>query len=277
MKIYGYIKFLETNAKKEQEIQNKLEMYKILYQAYADEIKNLWQRSIFLGAFMTLAWGGYGALQLKFIDKVLDKSFALGAYHYYSILLCFVIIILSLLWIAMAKGSKFVQEAHEKHIENLNFDKLNEVDTKINQYKRLFCDLDTYETKLNEKDRLSKKLLINGALQAYRYSPSKINIILGWFSVLIAVSLGAVHLFVAFSEWCIVLQILFSVLSVIFIAILVCCITKSLKHYLKGGKHNQKNICICKIILKIQKIQWLQTIYSIGKDKCKKVINFVCE
>lgn len=40
---------------------HKLEMYKILYGAYADEIKNLWQRSIFLGAFMVLVWSGYGA------------------------------------------------------------------------------------------------------------------------------------------------------------------------------------------------------------------------
>ena len=87
----------------------ELEKYKILYQAYADEIRNLWQRSIFLATFMTLAWGGYGALQLKILDKSCETS---AHYHLISLGLCVVIIVLSLLWVAMAKGSKFVQEAH---------------------------------------------------------------------------------------------------------------------------------------------------------------------
>ena len=52
---------------------DKLEKYKVLYTAYADEIRNLWTRSVFLGAFMTLAWGGYGALQLKFITRKCDE------------------------------------------------------------------------------------------------------------------------------------------------------------------------------------------------------------
>lgn len=130
----------DTDDKAKDKEMCDLHKYKILYQAYADEIRNLWQRSIFLGAFMTLAWGGYGALQLKFIDKVSDKSFALGAYHYYSILLCFVIIILSLLWVAMAKGSKFVQEAHEKHIENLNFDEVKKMSRKIQTLRDYFVN-----------------------------------------------------------------------------------------------------------------------------------------
>ena len=219
LNFHGYIKFLNCRKyQKEQGFQNKLEMYKILYQAYADEIKNLWQRSIFLGAFMTLAWGGYGALQLKFIDKVLDKSFALGAYHYYSILLCFVIIILSLLWIAMAKGSKFVQEAHEKHIKRY-----------IKFYQcSVYCDLKKYEKKLNEQ--LSNNLLFCNSLRGYRYSPSKINIILGWFSALMAITLGIVHIVLAFSCW--------AVLG-IFVIILMCCIVKSLKQCLKGGEQDK--------------------------------------
>lgn len=134
-KFCGYIKFLKCQCQKEQGFQNRLEMYKILYQAYADEIKNLWQRSIFLGAFMTLAWGGYGALQLK----VFDENFTIDLkYSLMSIGLCWVIIILSLLWIAMAKGSKFVQEAHEEHINALKFDEIGN--------KRLFCDLDKIDS-----------------------------------------------------------------------------------------------------------------------------------
>lgn len=172
------IQFCRHQCKKEQEFQNKLEMYKILYQAYADEIRNLWQRSVFLGAFMTLAWGGYGALQLKTLDKEFEFSLS---YCLMSIGLCGVIIVLSLLWIAMAKGSKFVQEAHEAHIH------------KFNAISALYCDLNKYEK--GEYDTNSNTHEKNSCcpLKAYRFSPSKINIILGWLSLFIAFTLFEFH------------------------------------------------------------------------------------
>ena len=78
----------------------------------------------------------------------------------------------------MAKGSKFVQEAHEKHIKNLNCDLIYETDIETDTFKRLFCDLDIYQTKLEKKHKPS---FLN-TLKSYRYSPSKINIALGWVS-----------------------------------------------------------------------------------------------
>lgn len=159
----------------------ELKKYEILYTAYADEIRNLWQRSIFLGAFMVLVWSGYGALLLKFIIKE-NGNFNMNLYNYTSFGLCFVIIILSLLWIAMAKGSKFVQEAHEKNIEQ-----------HTKKYGcSLFCDLRKYERML--KPKLCKDLLFCGTLKPYRYSPSKINIALGWFSLAVSFVLINFHL-----------------------------------------------------------------------------------
>ena len=165
------------------------EKYKILYTAYADEIANLWQRSVFLGAFMSLAWGGYGALQLKLID---NASKIPATHHYASLGLCAVIIVLSFLWVAMAKGSKFVQEAHEEHIKNLNYDLLDEIDIQTNKPKRLFCDLDYYQAKLKKKNKLS----FWNPLGIYRFSPSKINIVLGWVSFIISFVLFYVHLLI---------------------------------------------------------------------------------
>ena len=165
------------------------EKYKILYTAYADEIRNLWQRSVFLGAFMSLAWGGYGALQLKLID---NASKIPATYHYASLGLCAVIIVLSLLWVAMAKGSKFVQEAHEEHIKNLNYDLLEQTDTQTNKPKRLFCDLDYYQAKLEKKNKLS----FWKPLGIYRFSPSKINIALGWVSFIVSFVLLNAHLLI---------------------------------------------------------------------------------
>ena len=206
-----------------------LDKYKILYQAYADEIKNLWQRSVFLGAFMTLAWGGYGALQLKMIEKGTNS---LCIYHFASLGLCVVIIILSLLWVAMAKGSKFVQEAHEAHIDNLNLDEIKEPNSNANKHKRLFCILSDYETKLKKQDKLSEKLFVNGALKAYRYSPSRINIALGWFSVLMAMMLGIVHIIAVLGYWILLVSI----------PILSICYIKPREQHLKSSKQNQPQI-----------------------------------
>lgn len=238
MKIYGYIKFLGANAKNEQENQNKLEMYKILYQAYADEIKNLWQRSIFLGAFMTLAWGGYGALQLKFIEHNKELSEFYVVFHCVSIGLCAIIITLSLLWIMMAKGSKFVQEAHERHIENLNFDNLGKSNVKTEQCKRLFCNLNIYEDKLKKENKLSEDLYYSEALKAWRYSPSKINIILGCFSVIVATILLITHTVMAFCSE--IFQYTIIVVSVILVITRFCCF--HIKNCVKGGEQNQSLI-----------------------------------
>lgn len=227
---------------------HKLEMYKILYNAYADEIKNLWQRSIFLGAFMVLVWSGYGALQLKAIELKIIENLAQSVqnwgtntlvYVFASLGLCAVIIVLSWLWIAMAKGSKFVQEAHEEHIKNFDFQNYD--------IKNLFCDLDSYEyakhidSQTNTKDKTLnpklKSLLSCGVLQPYRYSPSKINIALGWVSLLVSIVFLYIHLLIQTSmrekiqEWIsIVLSTSFVfICPLIFVAILAFIIHFSIK------------------------------------------------
>lgn len=162
-------------------MDDKLKSYELLYKAYADEIKNLWKRSIFLGTFMVLVWTGYGALQLKFIEKCADN--APFSYHLVSLGLCAVIIVLSLLWVAMAKGSKFVQEAHERHIQRYM----------RKQKCRLFCNLNTYEKILNKN--MCGDLVFCGTLKACRYSPSKINIALGWLSLFVSACLAVIHIY----------------------------------------------------------------------------------
>ena len=175
-----------------QKTQDDIERYKILYGAYADEIKNLWQRSIFLGAFMVLAWSGYGALQLKAIEPKIVENLSQSAqnaeqslvYISASLGLCAIIIVLSWLWIAMAKGSKFVQEAHEAKIKQYS-----------KKYKcNLFCDLNVYQ-KATSKGGMTKLYSIC-PLKSYRYSPSKINIALGWVSLLVSIVLVYIHLFI---------------------------------------------------------------------------------
>lgn len=206
-----------------------LEKYKILYKAYADEIRNLWQRSAFLGAFMTLAWGGYGALQLKAIEKYLQNYYA---YCFASLGICLVIIVLSLLWIAMAKGSKFVQEAHEEHIK-----KFVEKDADSQNLKGIYCDLRDYEY-LGK----SENLFSFGALTPFRYSPSKINIALGWISACLAGVLMTIHilipLFSSVKLLCnlpIATLIVIAIMCVIVEIVLILYVFYKMKDCLKGG------------------------------------------
>ena len=98
----------------------------------------------------------------------------------------------------MAKGSKFVQEAHEKHIKNLNCDLIYEIDSQTGKLKRYFCDLSNYQDRIEKKNLSSNKLF-----SSYRYSPSKINIALGWISCLLGGILFIVHIASIFCEkWC---------------------------------------------------------------------------
>ena len=210
----------------DKDLQHELEKYKILYTAYADEIGNLWKRSIFLATFMTLAWGGYGTLQLKRIEKdftitnLTCNPLNLNVYHCVSLGLCAIIIILSLLWVAMAKGSKFVQEAHEKHIENfIENDK---------DLKKLYCNLKDYEY-LN----LSDNLFWFGVLGVFRYSPSKINIALGWISFAVAIILSVIHAFMFLDMPNCLCALFFIVLFVVAVAMLLITY---FKQCLKGGK-----------------------------------------
>lgn len=212
----------------------ELEKYKILYQAYADEIRNLWQRSIFLATFMTLAWGGYGALQLKAVEKIIETHTQSQnaeqtlnlVYVFSSLGLCLIIIVLSLLWIAMAKGSKFVQEAHEAHI------------LKHNELDCLFCDLDKYQNGDYDTKTLkqtSKNSFWN-PLKSYRYSPSKINIALGWVSCLLASILSIVHIASIFCEkWYCIIG------CIALVALLIVLLFFCLKNALKGGNPTSKS------------------------------------
>lgn len=215
-------------------MDDKLKIYELLYKAYADEIKNLWQRSVFLGTFMVLVWTGYGALQLKFLEKCAGN--APFSYHLVSLGLCAVIIVLSLLWVAMAKGSKFVQEAHEDNIDKFDF-----MNRDINN---IFCNLNDYKP---EKDKSSPNLLFCGGLdenlKAFRYSPSKINIVLGLFSAVIATILSMIHTIFTMQAYCILTFkcAVFLVIAIIVISLIAICLMPCfVKRYLKGGISKDK-------------------------------------
>lgn len=83
------------------------------------ELRNFWQRSIFLGAFLTLSYVGYGTFCLKMLIPMLTaKTFGncWVVAHLFAIgIVCFGLIV-SALWVLMAKGSKMWYEWQEKAI-----------------------------------------------------------------------------------------------------------------------------------------------------------------
>lgn len=159
------------------------DLYDELWRGRDLEIKNLWQRSVFLSVFLILVISGYGIL----FSKIFDGS--IGVFHngYYSlpsmVHLAFVVLsslgmCLSLLWIGMAKGSKYWVECYENSIDIMLGEKWeNCVFSKelISLWKSNDDQLRLCHGYLGEKENDCNFLSTNGG----RFSVSRINILIG--------------------------------------------------------------------------------------------------
>jgi hypothetical protein len=86
------------------------------------EISHLWQRSIFLTAFLVLCFTGYGNLiKLKFSENCMTNL----TFHLIALGIAIVGITFSVIWIAMGKGSKAWYEVYENAICNIENKKLS--------------------------------------------------------------------------------------------------------------------------------------------------------
>ncbi len=144
------------------------------------ELSNLWQRSIFLTAFLVLCFTGYGAVLIKIPDYLkpenIDSFIFLNVLGYIISLLG---IVFSILWIKMGKGSKAWYENYEKAIGALETDEkyTTKKASKIGGFN--YPNLKFYKRNKFKNSIFSK--------EAGAYSVSKINI-----------SIGQVFLFVWF-------------------------------------------------------------------------------
>ncbi len=90
-------------------------IYDKVYQGYEREISTLWQRSVFLGAFILGIATAYGTI----FSKALENDISFTAFWGVQILLCFISllgIIFSILWVCMARASKANQEEFEMRL-----------------------------------------------------------------------------------------------------------------------------------------------------------------
>ena len=143
-----------------------------LYRCRDLELNNLWQKSIFLGPFLILCFTGYGFLLYDFFK---ERPFSIGI-NVLCIALCVISAIFSMLWIYMFKGSKAQYELCERAITNYEQRELNI------PYGYAMGTLRYNEIEFDD-NLLSTK--------AGKFSPSKINILIGqvslitWFSSII--------------------------------------------------------------------------------------------
>ncbi len=176
----------------------KQDFYEQYWKCRDFEINNLWQRSIFLGTFLVLSYTAYGAFFGKvFLDGSFDVNLAKWYFHVIACILALIGMAFSVLWIAMAKGSKAWFECYEKAVVAIEKEFVSTPHEKLYsgfgfRYRPFFngCDLDNsiYSSK-------------GGA-----YSPSKVNIALGQLSLLIWTGVFAFHAILTIELICLFCQ-----------------------------------------------------------------------
>lgn len=162
------------------ENEQKMEHLKRLRECRDLEIKNLWQRSIFLATFLVLCYTAYGKLIKDILcsDCTIKENFP--CLNLVLIFISLVGILMSILWICMAKGSKAWQEVYEDVIAKYEKEYLSDDIQESYRSNKLTGDL-------NKRDRCL--LSVNGG----PYSPSKINIVIGQISFVIWIFIYLTH------------------------------------------------------------------------------------
>lgn len=198
---------------KEKDSYSLRDVYDELWRGRDFEISHLWQRSVFLAVFMLAIAGGYGTYMMKVmfpsgesnIEKICgtlkneanqmknaDISFEikkLGNIEKYKklapIFLTYLGIIFSMMWIMMAKGSKYCFERYELGIDSIIEDRtFNQTvdDTKVPCHGNL----------LDLEDKKKSDYILSPL--AGRYSVSKINITIGIVALLFWCCLNILHI-----------------------------------------------------------------------------------
>lgn len=154
--------------------KRKNKLLKRQYENRDFEIRNLWQRSIFLATFITLLCTGYGAMW----NAALQSGKAISAYHPLAFnaagaLLSLLLFIFSILWIAMGQGSKYWYENYERKIAMLESD---------------------FEPSCMRNSATYAENHPFPGFSACRTSPSKINILIGFVWAVVSLPAMALHI-----------------------------------------------------------------------------------
>ena len=184
------------------------DIYVGLWKCRDFELSHFWQRSIFLTTFFILVFTGYGKLVECYFEKF-DPSGAakaLGALQFHGIALALSCLgmVLSILWVCMAKGSKTWYERYENAINDFvdHFESNQNVfDSGVEEvagfkYENLNDSIAKHDERERQRKRNRSLLRTGGA----DYSPSRINVFIGVFSFFLWIGLGLLHMVLLFRE-----------------------------------------------------------------------------
>lgn len=170
----------ENNTEKDLSEKQKM-ILDNLYRCRDLEINNLWQKGIFLGPFLVLCFTGYSFLLHELFK---ERPFSIGI-NILCMVLCVISAIFSMLWIYMFKGSKAQYELCERAITNYEQRNLNI------PYGYAMGTLRHNEIEF-DNDLLNTK--------AGKFSPSKVNIVIGQVSLIAWLAAIIFHIGYLFSE-----------------------------------------------------------------------------
>lgn len=152
---------------------NAKDLYEEMKDGRKFELEHLWQRSVFLGTFLVAIMAGYGSIIMKmYFEKSTPNSFQQGV----ASGICWLGIVFSMLWIMMAKGSKYWSERYETAIMWFEgsykyYDDISDSDI-------------PYYGSMPEPD---KKRICDSLFSTFggRYSMSKVNVAIGIVALII--------------------------------------------------------------------------------------------
>lgn len=144
------------------------------------EIKHLWQRSVFLTAFLVLCFTGYGYSLSRMLDGVCENTCEIKTLLLHEIAcgISLLGITFSIIWIMMAKGSKAWYEVYERRILDIESD----IDLKISEGYRMCSPAIPRQ--------LDHKLF---STAAGKYSVSRLNIVIGIILLVTWLILWSIH------------------------------------------------------------------------------------
>ena len=171
------------------------EIYKGFWKCRDFELAHFWQRAIFLSAFLLACYAGYGSFIVHCATtETLRLSFAV--INDIAVVVCVVGLVLSLMWIMMAKGSKAWYEHYEAAI-NAFVDRY----AGRNVFEGDLAEMAGFEVGNTEEYNDNKIEEVSSWLwnaRAGSFSVSKINIAIGHLSALLWGGLLLMH--IAFAQ-----------------------------------------------------------------------------
>ena len=171
-----------------------LEVYNRLWASRDFELTTFWQRSIFLGTFLSLSYTGYGALGLKLLETKGGEAIWQVGNLFAIVIACFGIIV-SALWILMAKGSKLWYEWQENAIVAFT-DDIAPKSAFDKGVRKMAAFKIGWTAKFDNRWRKIKKDNFLFSPNGGPFSVSKVTICIGQFSLMGWILAGIFHLMV---------------------------------------------------------------------------------